>query len=104
MWHSIPLTLFWFVYMASVGIFYPYFSLYLKENAALSGIELGCVLAALPLIGLLGQPLWGYVADRTGARGKIVALLSLGSAVGYLSLGQANGFEYILLATAVLAV
>jgi PPP family 3-phenylpropionic acid transporter len=102
--HSIPLTLFWLVYMASVGIFYPYFSLYLKENAALSGAELGCALAALPLIGLLAQPFWGYVADRTGARGQIVGILCAGCVIGYLWLGRAAGFDLILLATATLAI
>ena len=41
MFRSLPLTLFWFVYMGSVGIVLPYYSLYLKENAGLSGIGIG---------------------------------------------------------------
>ena len=104
MWRSVPLTLFWFVYMGAVGIFFPYFSLYLKENAGLSGTELGWVLAILPLVSIVAQPFWGYVADRTGARSHIVAFLSLGSVIGYLWLAAANGFAAILLATATLAV
>lgn len=103
MWHSIPLTLFWFVYFGSLGIFFPYFSLYLKENAGLSGTEVGLVLAISPFIGMLTQPLWGQVADRTGARGRILALLTLGSALGYLILGAARGFWLIVVATAGLA-
>src|SRR6266403_1263502 len=47
MWHSIPLTLFWFVYFGSLGIFYPYFALYLRENAGLTGTEVGLSLAIL---------------------------------------------------------
>jgi len=104
MWLSVPLTLFWFVYMGSVGIFFPYFSLYLKENAGLSGIDLGWILAMVPLVSIVGQPFWGHVADRTGARSHIVAFLSLGSVLGYLWLAVANGFVAILLATATLAV
>ena len=103
MWRSVPLTLFWFVYMGAVGIFFPYFSLYLKENAGLSGIELGWVLATLPLVGIFGQPFWGHVADRTGARSHIVVFLSLGSVLGYLWLASANSFGVILLATATVA-
>ena len=86
MWHSVPLTLFWFTYMASLGIYFPYFSLYLRENAGLSGTQLGLVLAVPPLIGMVAQPFWGQVADRTGARSRVLALLSLGTAAGYLAL------------------
>jgi PPP family 3-phenylpropionic acid transporter len=103
MWRSVPLTFFWFVYMGSVGVVLPYFSLYLKENAGLSGTEVGWVLAILPLVSIVAQPFWGQVADRTGARSSVVALLSLGSALGYVALAAAEGFWAILLATAALA-
>src|SRR5207248_9556471 len=97
LWRSIPLTLFWFVHMGSLGIFFPYFSLYLKENAGLSGTQLGWILAIVPLVSIITQPLWGQVADRTGARSRIVAFLSVGSALGYLWLAGANGFVAIVL-------
>ncbi|MGE5306243.1 MAG: MFS transporter [Alphaproteobacteria bacterium] len=103
MWHSVPLTLFWFIYMGSLGIVFPYFSLYLKEDAGLSGAQVGLVLAMPPLIGMLAQPFWGRVADRTGARSRILAWLALMSSLGYLAVGMANGFLAILLATAALA-
>ena len=103
MWHSVPLTLFWFTYMGSLGIFFPYFSLYLRENAGLSGTQLGIVLSVPPLIGMVAQPFWGQVADRTGARSRVMAFLSLGSAAGYLALGWARDFDGILLATAALS-
>jgi len=91
MWHSIPLTLFWFTYFGSLGIFFPYFSLYLRENAGLSGTQLGVVLAISPLVGMIAQPLWGQVADRTGARSRVLAFLTLGTALGYAGLGLAQG-------------
>jgi len=103
MWHCVPLTLFWFTYMGSLGIVFPYFSLYLKEDAGLSGAEVGLVLAMPPLMGMLAQPFWGRVADRTGARSRILVLLSLISALGYLAVGMANGFLAILVATAALS-
>lgn len=104
MWHSVPLTLFWFTYMASLGIYFPYFSLYLRENAGLSGTQLGLVLAVPPLIGMAAQPFWGQVADRTGARSRVLAFLSLGTAAGYLVLGYAQDFDTILLATVALSI
>lgn len=103
MWHSIPLTLFWFVYFGSLGIFFPYFALYLRENAALSGTEVGFVLAIAPLIGMLAQPFWGQVADRTGARSRMLAFLTMGTALGYLGLGAAEGFWLIAAAAVPLA-
>ncbi|MGH7926260.1 MAG: MFS transporter [Candidatus Binatia bacterium] len=103
MWHSIPLTLFWFTYFGSLGIFFPYFSLYLRENAGLSGTQLGMILAVSPLVGMIAQPLWGQVADRTGARSRVLAFLTLGTALGYAALGLAQGFWMILIAMAALA-
>ncbi len=103
MWHSIPLTSFWFVYFGSLGIFFPYFSLYLRENAGLSGTQVGLVLAISPLVGMAAQPLWGQIADRTGARTRILALLTVGTALGYLLLGMASGVWPIVAATAFLA-
>jgi len=103
MWHSIPLTLFWFVYFASLGIFYPYFSLYLRENAGLTGTEVGLILAISPLVGMIAQPFWGQLADRTGKRGRLLALLTLATAAGYYAVGVASGFWAIVFATAALA-
>lgn len=103
MWHCVPLTLFWFTYMGSLGIVFPYFSLYLKEDAGLSGAEIGLILAMPPLMGMFAQPFWGRVADRTGARSRILVWLSLISSLGYLALGMADGFLAILLTTAILS-
>lgn len=89
--------------MGSLGIVFPYFSLYLKEDAGLSGAEIGLILAVPPLMGMFAQPFWGRVADRTGARSRILVWLSLISSLGYLALGMADGFLAILLTTAILS-
>ena len=103
MWRTVPLALFWFIYMGASGIFFPYYSLYLRENAELTGTQVGLVLSMLPFVGIIAEPFWGQVADRTGARSRILAFLSLGGSLGYLALGAARGFSAILLATVVLA-
>jgi len=94
----------WFFCLGGLGIFFPFFSLYLHENAGLTGTQLGVVLAVLPLVGIAAQPMWGHLADRTGLRARILALLCLGAAVSYAALGRASGFTAILGATAVLAI
>lgn len=90
------LSIVWFTYFVAVGIYFPYFSLYLRENVGLSGTELGIVLAVWPLVGMLAQPLWGHLADRTGARTPVLVLLCCGSAAGFFFLGRAEGFAGLL--------
>ncbi len=101
--HGVPISLFWFTFFGALGIFFPYYSLYLKENAGLTGTQLGLVLSVMPLVGIVAQPFWGQVADRTGARGRLVAFLSMASAAGFVLLGLAQGFALILLAAVFLA-
>lgn len=101
--HGLSISLFWFTFFGALGVFFPYYSLYLKENAGLSGAQLGMVLSVMPLVGIVAQPFWGQVADRTGARGRLVAFLTLASASGFVLLGLARGFAFILLAAVFLA-
>ncbi len=82
----------WFFCMGGLGIYFPYFGLYLKENAGLPGMQVGLILGITPLAGLLSQPLWGQLADRTGARTRVVALLGFGSAAGYVAYLGSEGF------------
>lgn len=98
-----PLALFWFLYFCGLGIFFPYFTLYLHENAGLDGTAVGIVLAILPLVGIVAQPLWGHVADRTGARSAILVLVTAGAAVGFAALNPARGFPAIVATTALLS-
>jgi len=100
---GLSISVFWFTFFGALGIFFPYYSLYLKENAGLSGTQLGLVLSVMPLVGIVAQPFWGQVADRTGARGPLVAFLSMVAAVGFVLLGLAPGFVLILLAAVFLA-
>jgi PPP family 3-phenylpropionic acid transporter len=98
-----PIALVWFFSLAGLGIFFPYFSLYLKQNAGLSGTQVGLALAVLPLVGIAAQPLWGQIADRTGSRSRVLAVLGFGAALGYAMLYFATGFSAIVLGTAALA-
>ena len=100
---GLSISVFWFTFFGALGIFFPYYSLYLKENAGLSGTQLGLVLSVMPLVGIVAQPFWGQVADRTGARGPLVAFLSMVAATGFVLLGLAPSFVLILLAAVFLA-
>jgi len=97
------LGLVWFLYMAGFGMYFPYWSLYLTENAGLPEARAGVVIGALSLMGMLAQPVWGPIADRTGSRTRVLALIVCGAAVGWVALYLARGFAGLLGANALFA-
>jgi PPP family 3-phenylpropionic acid transporter len=99
----LPISLVWFFCLGGFGLFFPFFSLYLRENGGLSGTEVGAVLAVLPAVGSLAQPLWGSLADRTGSRARVLVVLALGASIGYSGVAFGQGFAVLLLLTAALA-
>ncbi len=97
------LSLLWWFVMGALGLYFPFYAFYLGENVGLSGVQVGLVLGVIPMMGILVQPLWGQIADRTGLRGRIVGLLALGTAAGYVLLFRATSFSEFLVYTALLA-
>jgi len=97
------LALVWFLYMAGFGLYFPYWSLYLTENAGLGAGEAGIVIAALSLMGMASQPFWGQIADRTGSRTRVLAVIIFGAGSGFLALHFGTGFGGMLAANAFFA-
>ncbi len=93
----------WFVYMTGMGLVFPFQALYFGENAALAGFQLGLVLSLRPLMGLVFQPLWGQLADRSGRRSRVLATVCFGNAIGFVWLANASGFVPVALAMALTA-
>lgn len=90
----------WFFALGALGCFLPYYTLYLREVAGLSGVQVGSVAAVIPLMGLATQMAWGQLADRTGSRTLVLVCVAAGTACGYAGMGMAAGFVGLLLATA----
>jgi PPP family 3-phenylpropionic acid transporter len=106
-WNASPalaMSVVWFFVLGGLGSFFPFYSLYLRDNLSLSGTQVGLVLSVLPLVGILAQPLWGQIADVTGWRTRVLSVLALGAACGYAALVLGGGFASMLLLTALLAV
>lgn len=61
-------------------------------------------MATWPLVGLATQPLWGYIADRTGRRSIVLTVVTTGAAIGFWALGFVNGFVPLMIASATVAV
>jgi PPP family 3-phenylpropionic acid transporter len=94
------LPAFWFLYMSGVGMFFPFYALYLAENARLTGTEIGIVYAMIPLASLLAPSLWGRLADKRGERPRILAVVLAGTGAGCALLGLVDGFLPLLAGTA----
>ena len=99
----LALSIFWFLMMGAMGLFFPFYALYLRENAALSGTEVGLVYAMVPLVSLFAPTLWGRVADRAASRARVLALVVAGSGLGLFLLGTLEGFRELLAGTALFA-
>lgn len=100
---GVAMSAFWFCSLGALGIFFPFFSLYLRENIGLAGWQVGALLAVPPLVAVAAQPAWGVLADRTGSRASVLGLLALGSAAGYASLALGSGFASLLVLTSILS-
>jgi PPP family 3-phenylpropionic acid transporter len=74
---------FYFFYYAFVGMFAPYWSLYLK-SLHFSVIEIGVLMSMQPVMRMLAPNVWGWLADHTGQRLLVVKIAATMSAVFYL--------------------
>ncbi len=100
----VVLSVYWFFLMGALGIFFPYYSLYLSETVGLDATHTGIVMGVMPLAGMFTQPLWGQLADRTGSRTAVLVVLSFGTAAGFVSLMFVDSFVGIVAATAFMAI
>ncbi len=96
------LSAYYFFYFAFIGAFSPYFSLYLK-SLAFSAWDIGVLMSLMQLMRLVAPNLWGWLADRIGAKTPIVRAAGLMSLVGFSSFFVATNFAGHFLGMALLA-
>jgi len=87
---------FYFAYFAALGIFAPYFPLYLK-SLGFSGPGIAILLALGPVSRFLFPALWGLWADRAGHRKLLVVLTSCGACGAFSLLYWAQSFGAVAL-------
>lgn len=84
-----PIALYYFTFLGALGIFWPYFTLYLA-SVGLSPTEITQVMSVYPLMGLVGPPLFGLLADARRARGWLLRLASFGTLVAFTGFFRAG--------------
>ncbi len=95
------LSAFYFAYFSYVGVISPYFSLYLA-SLGLAAAQIGVLLSLSSLTRVIGPNFWGWIADRTQQRARIIGLtLALGGIcfAGFFFVRSFWGLFALLLAT-----
>jgi len=87
---------FYFFYFAFVGMYSPYWSLYLK-SIQFDAVQIAILMSVGPVMRMLAPTLWGWLADRTGKRLLVVQLAALCSALSYLGVFATTSFYGLLL-------
>jgi len=87
---------FYFFYYAFVGMFAPYWSLYL-QSIHFDAIEIAILMSVQPVMRMIAPNIWGWLADHTGKRLLVVQIAATLSAVCYLGVFATTSFWGMLL-------
>jgi PPP family 3-phenylpropionic acid transporter len=101
--HNLPywrLSGFYFLYFAFVGVFAPYWSLYLK-SLAFSAFQIGVLMSLLQVMRIFAPNLWGWLADHSGRGVHLVQAAAGLSLLTYLGVfaGESFAWLFVVMAT-----
>lgn len=82
---------FYFFYFASLGALLPYWPLYL-QSLGFSSTRIGALIAVIMATKIIAPNVWGWIADHTGVRMRIIQVASAISAIAFA--GVFVGQEY----------
>ena len=85
------LSLYYFFYFAFIGVFSPYFTLYL-QGLSLSATDIALLMSQMQLMRLLAPTFWGWLADKRGQRVDIIRLSALCACVGFTGFFLTDNF------------
>lgn len=103
--HTLPywrLSGFYLLYFAFVGVFAPYWSLYLK-SLAFSAFQIGILMSLLQVARIFAPNLWGWLADHTGRGVHLVQVAAGLSLLTYLGVFAGTSFTWLFIVMAVMS-
>lgn len=86
-------AVFFFAYYGYIGVFAPYASLYFSGQG-MSAAQIGVLMSLIQVLRIFGPNLWGWVADRSGQRARILRLTAWGSMLAFSGLLFGQGFAW----------
>jgi len=84
---------FYFFYFASLGVIVPYWGLYLQWEG-FSAREIGELTAILLASRIVAPNVWGWIADHTGQKMRIVRLASLFSSLAFAAILLSHSYVW----------
>jgi PPP family 3-phenylpropionic acid transporter len=94
---SAPIAVYYFLFIGSLGIFWPFFALHLA-SLGLRPTEITMLYALVPLTGLLGPPLVGLMADALRARIWLLRGFTAATALAFAGIVHARANRPALVA------
>jgi PPP family 3-phenylpropionic acid transporter len=91
---SAAFSLFYASSFALLGVYLPYFNLYL-DRLGLSAAQIGAISAILPLCGALVPAAGGWLADRLGRRRDVVLIASSAALCAFLPMFAVTRFRWV---------
>ena len=85
------LSRFYFFYYFFVGLFTPYWGLYLQD-LKFNAVEIGALLSLFHFSRIIAPNFWGWLADHTGQRAKWIRLSSFLGVLGFFGVFWADTF------------
>lgn len=89
------LRLFFALEYIGIGIFFPYAALYLA-SLGLPGSQIGLLLAVVPLVSFLVQPIWGLISDMYRLHRRALVFACFGVSVSMIGFGMARDIRWLL--------
>ena len=93
---------YYFFYFAFIGVFSPYFGLYL-QSLNFSAWDIGVLMSQMQLMRLFGPNVWGWLVDRFGHRVPVIRLSGAIALAGFSMFFFLDRLAPMLVAMAVLA-
>ncbi|KHE70572.1 MFS transporter, partial [Halobacillus sp. BBL2006] len=69
--------MFYFFTFFSFGSLFPLLSVFLEEEKGLNHTQIGIIIAALPLVTIFIQPIWGMISDYTRRPKRLLMTASI---------------------------
>ena len=89
---------FYFFYFSTLGVFLPYWGLYL-ESESFSSKEIGELSALMMATKIIAPNLWGWIADRTGKSLRIIRISSFFAMLLFAGFLFKSGYVWFALIT-----
>jgi len=93
---------YYFFYFAFIGVFLPYFGLYL-QSLSFSAWDIGLLMSQMQLMRLFGPYLWSVVADRCGQRITIIRRTGIVTLLSFSIFFFSTRFDVLFVAIALLS-